>query len=438
MYALRAFLADQTPVLSERNRFSCFPIRIGRNPLNDFSPQNPLISSFHARIEERDGKPCIRDLGSRNGVFIAAPGTNQLTRIDANSSVDLASVGFRFALSGCIWVQMEFVQEQAPIRQSMKSGVVLGNLAYIANQPGATPDPRAPQGPNAASQSPAAPRAPGSGVYPSAASNAPVAPQPLPGGVSPSGAPPPGPLPPGAAPVGGGSPGAGPFAGGQRAVDELRTQFLKVSPEFLALQGLRELAASLVPGRPLETTGEVARFITKLHDTVDVFCRCFIPLRQGYVQFVSSLDLAAQRSVNRSASAFALEAATNPESVAMALLDPRDLSYDAPQAVEGILADLMLHHVALLDAVMQGVRALLDELSPDNIEAALAERGAKGVFDSKYRARWTEFRQRFERLSDERQAFSVIFGQDFAETYRQYQRRKKAEGQGLRTDPPWR
>jgi type VI secretion system protein ImpI len=434
MYALRAFLADQTPVLSERNRFSSFPIRIGRNPLNDFSPQNPLISAFHARIEEQDGKPCIRDLGSRNGVFIAVPGSNQLTRIATNASVDLASVGFRFALSGCVWVQMEVVQEQAPLRRSMKSGAVLGNLEFIANlgspPPGGTPDPRVPHGPAAPSQNPPAPRVPGSGVYPSAAANVPMPPHALPHGAASafaSGVPPPAAAPTGPAP---------PVSTGPNA--ELRTQFLTVTPEFLALQGLRELAASLVPGRPLETTGEVARFITKLHDTVDVFCRCFIPLRQGYAQFVSSLDLAAQRSMNRSASAFALEAATNPESVAMALLDPRDLSYDAPQAVEGILADLMMHHVALLDAVMQGVRALMDELSPDNIEAALAERGAKGVFDAKYRARWTEFRQRFERLSDERQAFSVIFGQDFAETYRQYQRRKKAEGQGLRTDPPWR
>jgi type VI secretion system protein ImpI len=209
--------------------------------------------------------------------------------------------------------------------------------------------------------------------------------------------------------------------------------------DALALQGLRELAQSLIPDRPVETTGDVARLITKLHDTVDVFCRSFIPLRQGYEQFVSSLDLqrsAAQRSIHRSRSALALEAATSPEAVAAALLDPRDYSFDAPEAVEGILADLMLHQVALLDGVMEGVRALLDELSPEHIQAALAQHGTPGLFGAKYRARWTEFCERFERLSDERQAFAVIFGRDFAEVYRQYWHRKSTEDLRLRSDPP--
>jgi type VI secretion system protein ImpI len=208
---------------------------------------------------------------------------------------------------------------------------------------------------------------------------------------------------------------------------------MDVELESLALQGLRELARSLLPGRTLDTTSDVARLITKLHDTVEVFCRCFIPLRQGYSQFVSSLDLSTQRSINRSAAAAALEFATSPEAVAMALLDPRDPSFDASQAVEGILADLVLHQVAMLDGVMQGVRALLEELSPQNIEAALAEHGAAGLFGAKQRACWTEYCERFARIADEREALGVIFGKDFAEAYRQYRRRSRGGPQG--TDP---
>jgi type VI secretion system protein ImpI len=223
--------------------------------------------------------------------------------------------------------------------------------------------------------------------------------------------------------------------------DPARTQAFNIELDVLALQGLRELSESLMPGRPLTTTGDVARLVTKLHDTVDVFCRCFIPLREGYAQFVSSLDLqrsVAQRTMHRSRSAIALETATNAEAVVMALLDPQDHSFDAPQAVEGIFADLMLHQLALLDGVMQGVRALLDELSPPNIEAALAQRGTAGLFKSKDHARWSEFCERFERLSDERQAFAVIFGPSFAEVYRQYWRRKEGEDRGLPTGPPGR
>ena len=205
---------------------------------------------------------------------------------------------------------------------------------------------------------------------------------------------------------------------------------VNVELDVLALQGLRELARSLIPGRTLDTTADVARLITKLHDLVEVFCRCFIPLRQGYSQFVSSLDLSSQRSVNRSPAAIALELATSPEAIAIALLDPRDPSFDAGQAVEGILADLVLHQVALLDGVMQGVRALLDELSPQNIEAALAQHGAAALFGAKHRACWTEYCERFARISDERETFAVIFGRDFAEAYRQYQRRGRGEHHG--------
>lgn len=193
--------------------------------------------------------------------------------------------------------------------------------------------------------------------------------------------------------------------------------------EVLAVMGLRELASSLVPGTPLETTGDFARLITKLHDTVEVFCRCFVPLREGYAQFVSNMDLqqaASQRALNRSNAYRRVEYAKDPAQVASALLDWRDPSFDAPAAIEGIFADLMLHQVALLDGVMRGVRAMLDDLSPDNIEKAVAERG--GISLSRYRVLWQAFQERFEQLSNESEVFARIFGGEFAEAYREHGR----------------
>jgi type VI secretion system protein ImpI len=204
--------------------------------------------------------------------------------------------------------------------------------------------------------------------------------------------------------------------------------------------GLRELAGSLIPQRQLETSGDIARFITKLHDAMDVFCRTFIPLRKGYSEFVASLDL--QRAANgpsayEAPSTIALSQARTPEAVAMALLDPHDRSFDGPSAVEGILADLMIHQVALLDGVMEGVRSLLDELSPQAIEQATGGGGAAGLLGAKYKARWEEFCRRFEKLSEGQQAFSYVFGQDFAEVYRQYWHRKaNGDDAGLRTERP--
>jgi type VI secretion system protein ImpI len=210
------------------------------------------------------------------------------------------------------------------------------------------------------------------------------------------------------------------------------TGHISLGVEALALQGLRELTASLVPGIPLETTGDVARLITKLHDTVEVFCRCFIPLREGYAQFVSQMDLqraAMQRSMNRSRAYMAIESAKHPGEVAMALLHWREASFDAPKAVEGIFADLMIHQVALLDGVMKGVRALLEELSPESIEKMVEEREPRGPLGlglamGRYKAVWEQYRERFEQLSEEKQAFSHIFGPEFTEAYREYRRRR--------------
>lgn len=423
MYVLRAYQSDNTPLTAERYRFAHLPIRIGRNPLNDYSLQHPVVSSFHARIEDLDGKICIRDLGSRNGVYVPGPAGGANVRVDANASIDLGPAGYRFYLAGSILVKLEFIEEEEPVasRRSEKAGSVLGNVGMIAQ-----PAPQAP---------PVRPTDPrglvGSSVPAQLSGPPPVVPGP--GYGTPSGAPRPQALPY--------SPEAS-QSGPARLPPGYPSQGSQAPPfdvqlDVLALQGLRELARSLLPGRTLDTTVDVARLITKLHDTVEVLCRCFIPLRQGYSQFVSSLDLSAQRSVNRSPAAVALELATSPEAVAMALLDPRDPSFDAGEAVEGILADLVLHQVALLDGVMQGVRALLEELSPQNIEAALAQHGAAGLFGAKHRACWTEYCERFARISDEREAFAVIFGKDFAEAYRQYRRRgNRTEHQGV--DPSQR
>jgi len=44
--------------------------RLGRNPANDFTIEDPSVSSFHAEIEVNDGSAVIKDLGSTNGTFV--------------------------------------------------------------------------------------------------------------------------------------------------------------------------------------------------------------------------------------------------------------------------------------------------------------------------------------------------------------------------------
>ena len=437
-YVLRLPPIDQESV--GQLKFSALPIRIGRNALNDCRIGLPFVSEFHARIEEVDGRVMVRDLGSKNGVFVRGT-TGQPARIQAHAAVDLAAHQFEFFV-GPLRVQLERVEIESTMERDRKAtGAVLGNKTMLesvkksagsspalaaANPPG-PPKPVSlpPLGgppPLMGGVNPPMPSYPGSlpGARPSASppAYAPPAPPPVPNMYP----------PPQVHPqVHGG--GSGPSGGG--AV--MNTQHLDMKLEVLALLGLKELASSLVPGRALESTGDVARLVTKLHDTIEVFCRCFIPLREGHAQFVSSMDLrnaASQRSTHRSPGYRQVEFARNASEVASALLDFRDVSLDAPSAVEHIFADLMVHQVALLDGVMRGVRSLLDELSPDNIEEAIGQdRGGLGLNLGRYKSLWAAYCERFDQLSEEKQAFSHIFGAEFAEAYREYGRKRSPTGQ---------
>jgi type VI secretion system protein ImpI len=423
------------------------PVRFGRNAMNDCVIEHPQVSQFHAVVELIDGQVGVRDLNSKNGVYTASSG-----RLQAGRFLPLASTGNVFSLGPSVHVQIESFDHapQAGVRMSPVQGQVLGRPSMLeelgrAQQGSAPPVIRssppldasrgvvslpplsmdgsgAPQRPppqpmawnpgapgSADDRSSLPPLDPLSSAYASPPLGGP-APYPSPGG------PPPYPSPGGPAPYP--SPGR---PAGARAVSRSTQQFA-MTVDALALTGLRELASSIVPGVPLQTTGDVARLITKLHDTVEMFCRCFVPLRTGYEQFVSSMHLrraAGQRSVDRSPSALRLEVARDPATVAAALLDWRNQDYDAPKVVESILADLVMHHVALVESVMRGVQALLDELSPENIERALAESGSPAVL-GRHRALWQAYKDRHHELATESRTFALVFGDEFAAAYREY------------------
>ena len=441
-FVLHALRMDDSPFPCGRSRFAALPIRIGRNALNDFHVAQGFVSDFHARIEEVQGKICIRDLSSKNGIYVHAE-QQVPARIPPQTPIDLGPYGFQFYLGPQLRIQLQFVQTERPFRDSVFQGSVLGNPDML-HQSGSNPivqgfGPSAGALPAASWPLPA-PAPAAAGYAPGGGYASPGAP-PLPplgsGAQAPGQSYPPQPAAPGYAAHPGDPAAQGWSQAPQPAAAAYiskKTAHFSIGVEALALQGLRELAVSLVPGKPLETTGDVARFITKLHDAIEVFCRCFIPLREGYSQFVSSLDLqraALQRGNYRSPAYAAVETAPDPEAVAVALLDWRDSALDAPQAVEGIFADLMVHQVALLDGVMQGVRALLEELSPENIEAACsAERSAGlGLPFGRHKAIWQTYRDRHAELSEERQAFAHIFGPEFTEAYREYRRRRTENDQ---------
>lgn len=388
VFVLSAFSLNGEP-MGEPKRVTALPIRIGRNGLNDFVIGHGGVSSFHARVDDVEGRLCVTDLASKNGVRMMTGGPVPHP-LPPNQPFDLQPGGFQFFLGVHVCVRIAFDELREPLehRGPMSfTGQVVGNAGMLLGTPSQQPPTPAPLVPGR-SHSPSPFDAPAFGAAA---------------------------RPPSNPPPGAGLPPVGGNPGGGRAA----TGFLQgLTAEAMALQGLKELAGSLVPGVPLDSTGDIARFITKLHDALDAFCRSFIPLREGHAQFMSSFDLqrSLRRSVHRSQAYLAVEGARGPEELAAALLNPKDKNFDAPQAVEGILADLMLHQLALLEGVMRGVRSLLEELSPENVE----NQAGGGLALTRHKALWSKYLEIYENVSEERQAFSLIFGAEFAAAYRQY------------------
>jgi type VI secretion system protein ImpI len=421
---------DQS-IQGERILFQ-LPIRIGRNALNHCQVVHGYISDFHAVIEANEmGQLFVRDLNSKNGVF-----TPSGERFAKNVPGPLSPINNTFILGGLLRIQVEVIEQDRAVgeRMSATNGSVIGNRAALgvgalppAGAPGRAPawDPRyevAPLPPLSGDPGQAGQQ----GARPPYVPNDPWG-----GG---QGGQVRGRDLPGLAPLDGGPgvrPSHRPSGPGQDPRGMSRnTQHFSMGIEMMALLGLRELASSLLPNVPLQTTGDVARLLTKLHDTVEVFCRCFVPLRDGYTQFISQMDLrraASQRSLNRSASALQVEVAQDPATVAVALLDWRNQDYDAPGVVEGIFADLMIHQLAFLEGVMRGVQALLEELSPDRIERLFDHERPEGVSAmlGRYRALWKTFQIHYEELANETRTFELVFGADFASSYREYLSRRE-------------
>ena len=96
------------------------------------------------------------------------------------------------------------------------------------------------------------------------------------------------------------------------------------------------------------------------------------------------------------------------------------LQSDAPIAAVkrdliGIFADFGIHHIAMMAAVTEGVRALLRALEP---RANDVDVGDRLFASSKSRTKWTTYQESFDQiLTDDRELHASIFGPEFARAY---------------------
>jgi type VI secretion system protein ImpI len=399
--------------------FSRFPVRIGRNALNDLQLQEAFVSQFHLVLELQDNRLWLRDLGSTNGTQLKGQG-----RAPANQIVDLAQCGFEFSI-----VNLDFRTYTAPVdavpaaqpsqRQrlgvtSMLKAAEAQKLAAVQSAQKAAVAAPAPQL--------AAPRRNLYAAYRAACSDLVRS---VDGAVT-------------GLPVGARSEAIAEFAREFVALNQepdfqalMARHGVTGTPgaghglqraEAVALEGVRELAQDFCPkAGPLESVDDLVKFVERVQQVLDVFLRSFISMRDGQRQF--EVDMAVRRSsVGPHNPA---EAAQTLQELSQALLDWHVSSTEGIVHVESTLADLMIHQVALLNGVMSGVRTLLHEFSPAEIEKkAQDERfnpGGLGIGPYRYKSLWkTLEKMHADFTGEDKQVFSVLFGKQFAQAYEKY------------------
>ncbi len=380
--------------------FERFPIRIGRNQLNDLHIDRPYVSQFHAALDVRERQIFVRDLGSTNGTLYGGRRLARDAPIEVTNAPEITI--------GPIVIQMGLVEQAQRKREEPKEGTVLdgdaaGNQLTLPRAQAIAPgqeDPFIRQVLPYIEAYRAAWGAVYRVVYDHLAR-----------------------LPP-----------------------EFRTNYIKrlgmehasvnfepdfqkiaqyygvdarmlgeIGPPQAALSAMTELSRTLAPNaKALDDVGSVLNFARRLRDHMEVFLKCFVSLRDGYQEFEAEV-LARDRAQQGDQVATAKDAKELG-----ALLFGQAGGQDTARQLHDIFVEVMSHQVALLNGVMEGVKTLLTELSPKKVEDEYERRGRKasGLFSNKYEALWKEYEKRHGNYEGEdKQTFLIIFGPQFSRAY---------------------
>jgi type VI secretion system protein ImpI len=384
--------------------FARLPVRIGRNELNDLAVSNGYISQFHAVLDLDGGRLVVRDLGSTNGTLFGGQ------RIPPNEATPIPEEGFaimalRFQLTKMESVTAPAVSNRKPMAVTgLLQGPDRNMLLLLAQAPR--------QNLEAIRGQYAAYRASWSELLRTIYRQAGELPEEQRGSFY--------------AQLNNEFPALVHEEDFKRIAPALLSQGAQKgpTPDALALAGLKELASDFAPNRPPpESADDVVQFLSKLAETLDVFMKCFIPLRDGYQQLATELGVKSSRQQTMPPGVVDVRSgvahARDKKELSHHLLNFKDRTSEASSAVESVFADYMIHQVAMMNGVMNGVKSLLSELSPTTVEeTAQKKKRSLGFGPLRFRGLWELYREMHADFADEdRHVFSLLFGRKFAEAY---------------------
>ena len=156
--------------------------------------------------------------------------------------------------------------------------------------------------------------------------------------------------------------------------------------------------------RPPANADEQSAFLARIADVLQTTAQAFIEIRNVQARFGEEMGVRTIREFTQ------LHAAGDARAVLDYLLDWRSGGRERTAQLSGVYSDFMLHQVALINGVVEGVQSLMDQFRPAEIE-----RGVGGL--SKSAAAWKKYTERYTEEIEERGISALVFGEEFARAY---------------------
>jgi len=179
--------------------------------------------------------------------------------------------------------------------------------------------------------------------------------------------------------------------------------------EVVSRELLNQFVRSYLPdSKGLQSEKDIRGFLEHLAEVLETFGRAFVELRQGHDQFGQQMAVPVTNDENP------LTRMKSARELLRYVLDFKaDEDSTRVQDLMGGFVDVMIHQIALLNGMREGVKGMLHRLSP----TAMSE-GIGGVWPFNLAKKWTRYSEQHHAfLEEERELTAVLFGPEFAKAY---------------------
>ncbi|MCC7541070.1 MAG: FHA domain-containing protein [Deltaproteobacteria bacterium] len=160
------------------------------------------------------------------------------------------------------------------------------------------------------------------------------------------------------------------------------------------------------------SSAQLEKFLDRIAMLLDAYTRSYVELRKGYQQFGTEM------AVRHAGETSPVERARDSAEVLAYLMDWTVDGQPRVRELVSSFADLMIHQVALLNGLMEGVRSLVRRFDPNDIVKQADPKA--GFFEKLFPDgnRWRHFVQHYRAATEDDRAITTqVFGHEFARAY---------------------